>query len=120
LAIQELDYRWPEQSESIRAYISVIVTTAKLFVASYDPNTISLADGTMPEAKFEQVPFIRFRKQLGWNAAKVIKPTAAQPNSIADARENTVFVVNAEGLMDFLQDFELDGASVDRHMGPKR
>jgi hypothetical protein len=115
LGLQERDYRWPTDAETFRVYVSLIVTTAPIFVATYDPSRISLADGTLEGAKFTQVPFLRFRKQLGWNAAGRIKPNSAMPAEIAYARESTVFVVNAESLLEFLEAFEVDSGSVSRY-----
>lgn len=85
-------------------------------MAAYDPADISLADGTMHTAEFNEVPFVRFRKQLAWDAPKRIKPTAALPYDIAYARENTVFIVNASGLLQFLQEVELDDGSILKYM----
>lgn len=116
LGLQEKDYRWPIEAETFRVYVSLIVTTAPLLVTAYDPSRISLSDGTLRGATFTRVPFLRFRKQLAWDAGTRIKPTSAPPAEISSARESTVFIVNAEFLTNFLQEFEVDCGSVDRHL----
>src|SRR5690606_17953157 len=50
--------------ETLRIYFPVLVTTAKLFACLYRQESISLATGTIADAKFEEVPFVRFRKQV--------------------------------------------------------
>jgi hypothetical protein len=48
-----------------RIYNPVIITTAELRVSSFEPSSISLRDGCLPEdPAFEIVPYIRFRKCL--------------------------------------------------------
>ncbi len=53
-----------QQVERLRTYINVIATTAKLEVCKFDPSKIDLETGTIAEAECEEVPYIRFRKQL--------------------------------------------------------
>jgi hypothetical protein len=71
--------------------IPVIVTTAKLVVSFFDPESISLEDGSLPpEARFEIVPSVRFRKSL------TAKFPIIPPPSLQDVYEKairTIFIV---------------------------
>ena len=93
----------------LRVYINVIVTTAKLEVCKFDPNTIDLKKGTIENAEYEDVPFLRFRKQLS------PRPKLGHPQglgkgfeSIAKAKENTVLIVEASELVGLLKKLEID------------
>lgn len=73
-------------------YIPVIVTTAVLSVAGYDPEEVSLETGKLGSspAFHETVPFVRFRKCF------------SAPES--DTSERTVFVVTATSFGRFLEE----------------
>lgn len=47
-----------------RIFVPVIVTNAVLYTCVFDPALINMADGILPAGKFQQVPFVRFRKSL--------------------------------------------------------
>lgn len=85
-----------------RVYLNVIVTTAKLKVCSFDPSDISLKDGTVSKCSFSDVPFIRFQKQLSTRFPKSLTFSVGNTAEIAQAKENTVFVVNSERLVEFV------------------
>lgn len=95
----------------IKVFFPVIVTTAKLRLAKFDPATISLSDGTLQNAEFTDVPYVRFRKQLG-----VAHANAADAGTLwsdlAYTKENTVFVVHAPSLNAFLEELEIQGAGL--------
>jgi hypothetical protein len=97
-----------DDRHDLKIYFTVIVTTAQLQICRFDPASISLADGTISDAEFEIVPFVRFRKQL--NPIYEIPAIYATTGSIdvARAKENTVFVVNSECFSNFLKEFEID------------
>jgi hypothetical protein len=86
-----------------RVYIPVIVTTAELVISHFEPGDISLKDGNLPSnASFEVVSSIRFRKSL------THKLPSSPQDSIENAHymtERTVFIVNAEGFREFLEDW---------------
>lgn len=90
-----------------RVYLNVIVTTAKLKVCSFDPADISLNDGTVSNCSFSEVPYIRFQKQLSTRFPYPITFHVGDSSEIMKAKENTVFVVHAEELVDFISALEL-------------
>lgn len=105
-------YRHP-----IRLYASVIVTTAELQVCTLDPNDVSLRDGTLHDADFRVVPFVRFRKQLSTRSG-AMKPVGHDVyKALAHAKERMVFIVNAESLLEFLKAFNVDEATIHRAVG---
>jgi hypothetical protein len=66
LAVNESELLSQHYSGGIRFYVNAIVTTASLQLCTFDPGDIDIATGDLgEEATFEEVPFIRFRKQLG-------------------------------------------------------
>ena len=87
-----------------RVYIPVIVTTAQLFVAEFDPSKISLDDGCLPkDTPFSEVSFIRYSKSLTTFAE------SASANSIGEfhaASERTIFIVTALKFEEFLTQYE--------------
>jgi hypothetical protein len=85
-----------------RVYLNVIVTTAKLKVCSFDPSDISLKDGTVSKCSFSDVPFVRFQKQLSTRFPESLIFNVGETFQIAQAKENTVFVVNSECLVKFV------------------
>ena len=111
LAREHKDYR-PPQSENLKMFFSVIVTTAKLTVAKFDPGAISLADGTLSNAEFEHVPYVRFRKQLGVHNSQLTTEQYQEGGDISYMKESTVFVVSAEAVSDFLSEFEVRASSI--------
>ena len=118
LANEERDFRRQNQ-ETIRFYFNVIVTTAELKIAKFAPGDISLATGTLAETEIEDVPFVRFRKQLSTRESSLSPKDLADGISPAYMKENTIFVVRADRLLEFLQQFELsdDNFRIFKHGG---
>jgi hypothetical protein len=104
LAYQEskFDKIIPKPSSDFgRIYIPVIVTTAELKVASFDPHKISIKDGSIPDdAEFTTVPSIRFRKSF---SSKINESKQDTLYNLHKEMERTVFVVNAENFDKFLK-----------------
>jgi hypothetical protein len=74
--------------------VPVIVTNAKLFIASYDPADVSLDTGELlPSAtEISSIPWVRFTKSF---------------SGAPDIGDSTVFVVSANSLRDFLENLEM-------------
>ena len=106
LAQEERDFRRANQ-ESIRFYFNVVVTTADLKIATFSPGDISLSDGTLGDAQIEDVPFVRFRKQLSTRETSLGPADVENGIDPAYSKENTIFVVRANKLLEFLRQFEL-------------
>jgi hypothetical protein len=89
---------------SHRIYIPIIVTTAELVISSFEPGSISLRDGCLPQdSDFENVPFVRFSKTL------TTQYGISHRGNIQDTHElakRTVFIVNAENFEQFLVDWK--------------
>lgn len=98
----------------MRIYFSVIVTTAKLIVCEFDPQSIPLSTAEITNAAYKEVPFLRFRKQLGSHheipiiTARDGARHGARHRAIAAAKESTVFIVNSECFSKFLQHFKVE------------
>lgn len=105
LANQERKLEISKSSHNFsRVYIPVLVTTAKLTIAEFNPEVINLNEGNLPEdTQFQEVPFIRFRKSLATNI------DTNSPQTIGEfyaASERTIFVVNAESFSSFIEQYE--------------
>ena len=101
-------------------YMTAIVTTAQLQVCVFPPGEIALRDGTIDKATFHTVPYLRFRKQL---STRIPTPNAEggawdAQRQLVQAKEQTVFVIDAEALLHFLAGYELDGEIVRTLMRP--
>lgn len=94
----------------LRIYYNVIVTTAELLVCELMSDAISLASGTVDDASFTMVPFVRFRKQLSVN--RTVDPNARNYGSLFREKENTVFIVNSTHLLNFLDEYDVEDASL--------
>lgn len=103
LAEEDINFR-VKQPPEFQYYFNVIVTTADIKIANFDPNLISLADGTLDTAEFTDVPYVRFRKQF---SHRVLFGTDNSNFDIVKEKENTVFVVQAKYLVSFLKEFEV-------------
>lgn len=85
-------------------YLPILVTTAELHVCRLAPEKVDLATGTLEDAQFERVPFIRFQKafQTDGRASETVKDLS----TAAQARERTVCVVEAKEFTKFLAQVE--------------
>lgn len=100
--------------DELRIYFNVVVTTAKLSVCSFEPHKVSLETGILEEASFQEVPFIRFRKQLSVHREISEEYRTHGYRGVIRAKENTVFIVNTTHLLMFLQKFQPHEDSVMR------
>jgi len=111
LEIEERDYLNRRGGDSRRIYFAAIVTTADLSVCSFDPSSISLADGMIPcNAPLSPVHAVRITKQLSTQPVGGV-PVAQfgqEADALVKAKERTVFVINAAHLDEFLRDFDVD------------
>jgi len=92
-------------SDYARYYFSAIVTTADLMVCNFDPNKVVIGNGEMDDAKFTNVPYLRFRKQISTYKMPEATWKESTARKIARHKENTVFVINANAFIDFLRVF---------------
>ena len=82
-------------------YIPVILTTADLYTCNFNPDDISINDGTLKESGFKQVPLVRFRKSL--TTKPQVEKSLANITAEAKVKERTVFIINAKYLIEILK-----------------
>jgi hypothetical protein len=87
----------------LKIYMSLIVTTANLKICKFDPQTISLNDGTLPGSDFQDVQFIRFRKQFSAERRTVPAVEFENDVDISFRREHTVLIARPEAVPDLLR-----------------
>lgn len=99
-----------ERYHGLRMYQNVIVTTAKLKVCEIDLATIDIISGEIDQsASFTEVPFVRFRKQLGTVSRKQnVSCGTYELRGVAKQYEDTVFVVNSGNFAEFIMACEVD------------
>jgi hypothetical protein len=108
---QERGYLSRRGGDARRIYFAAIVTTAQLTVCSFDPGSISLADGTIPaEANFSRVDAVRLTKQLSTDPTDTVSygQYGEEAGALVRAKERTVFIINADKLDNFLNAFEVN------------
>lgn len=101
--------------ETTRLYFPVLITTAKLFACLYSQESISLATGTLANSKLEEVPFVRFRKQVSPSYQAPSVYATFNRRELSRAKENTIFVVNSERINEFLHEFDIDSEGSNRN-----
>lgn len=107
-AFAEEDFLYHKgQMDFVRIFVPVIVTTAELHVCRFDHSDISLATGEIDKMGFEVVPFVRFRKQLSNRQIPLRLNQRTTYRDIDREKENTVFVVNSQHIMEFLSEVEI-------------
>ena len=106
LAQEERDFR-SENQETLRFYFNVVVTTADLKIATFSPSETSLSDGKLTNAEVEDAPFVRFRKELSTRTTALSPEDFKSGVKSPDVKENTMLVVRATEILQFLSGFEL-------------
>ncbi len=96
-----------QQRPGYMIYIPIVVTTAALQIATFDPSNFDIKNGKMIDASIpSSIEYIRFQKNLA-TSIDYEKPLL---NSLKEAnRENdrTVFIVSAESFIKFLRLIDL-------------
>lgn len=111
LAVEEYPLMVQRQF-GIRMYASVIITTARLTLSSFDPSETNLEIGEVRQADHQVVPWIRFRK--AFSSERAVEPEDPQWNfsSLANAKEKLVFVVNVMAFEEFLRRWSIIDTSL--------
>lgn len=105
LAEEELGLGTPTVYGDRRYYFPALVTNSQLYACQYDPRSIDLTSGELPEAEFQPVNFIRFRKGL---STKWPIPTDVRNLKQANwAKERTLFIINGAKLSETLRKWRL-------------
>jgi hypothetical protein len=71
-----------------------------------------MVDGKISEAKYTEVKWLRFTKQLSSRPSERPNTLVTPPKQLQRDKEHTVFVVSAPAINEFLHQFEIDEASV--------
>jgi hypothetical protein len=111
LAREERDLR-KEDGESCRLYFNVIVTTAQLYFATYDQSSLNVEDGSLTKAEFQRVPYVRIRKQFSMRPVALTSDDWHRQDDVDYRRENTVLVVEALHLLEFLRELNVKDINV--------
>lgn len=93
------------RGSSTHVLIPLIVTTATLYLAHFDVHDVPLRTGEISAGNFIQVPSVRFRKSLS-RTSEHLTPELSELEHLAKNAERTAFIVTAEHLVDWLEDFE--------------
>lgn len=96
LADQELGFGKDRPYGPAWVYIPAIITNATLRVCKFDPETIDIQSGELPDAEFEEVPLVRFRKALSTTMEGRISDRSIEKVSLDQHR--TVLVINSDNV----------------------
>ena len=99
-----------------RCYAAVIVTTANLSISAVRDRDISLETGEASSQVIEQIPWIKFRKQLSNELVVEPEDLAWNFQSLSAAKEKVAYVVNAGHLAKFLDKWGIIDSSLTRLM----
>lgn len=87
----------------------------ELYVYEVKLSDIEITSGEIKNPEFKPVPFVRFRKSLTTDTSRfAVKREIRHPAELAEARERTVFVVNASSIKDFLGNWEISAGTIYR------
>lgn len=106
LADQELHFGTASEVGRHALYVPVILTTARIMIARVDTETVDLSSGEIPNASFEEVPFVFFTKTMR-TGTDVVKFGAESLQDINRKRMATVLIGSAGHLDTLLNEFEL-------------
>lgn len=106
LAEEELRIGPPQQhGPDHRFYFPVIVTNAQMYACFYDPKSVDLATGELPEGSFQELSFIRFRK--GLSTRQAVASNVAGLRQANQEKERTLFIVRGVNLLEVLREWDL-------------
>jgi hypothetical protein len=77
-----------------------------LYACRFNISDINIETGKLSESDFEEVPFIRFRKNLS-STIKAETVFTSNINQINRQNERTVLVINAKELIKMLKDLDV-------------
>jgi hypothetical protein len=107
LAEEEVNISKSQTGSTVRLFIfPAILTNAKLTVCQFISSDVKITDGTLDltTVTLNSVPFIRFRKSLVTEFPKGNFRTLKDAHR---APERSIFIVNSEGLLEFLKDWKV-------------
>lgn len=104
IAGEELLVGPPEMYGPARIYLSAIVTNAELQVCQFAPGDVAIETGELDSAKFETVPFVRFRKAM--SSTRKAEDDLRSISQQNEADQRTVLVINSTALDQVLPEME--------------
>jgi hypothetical protein len=93
-------------SQQAMFYLPIIVTTATLQKLIFDPSNVDVKSGKISSSQTCPVEFMRFRKNLA-TKLKYEKPLLYTLRDLNRENDRTVFVVQAESFINFLNKIEV-------------
>jgi len=104
LANEEMNHQTQlQQKNSI--YYPVVITNASLQVCHFNPSSVNIVTGRLDAANFQEVPFVRFRKNLSSILVNHGPQSDLQTANLEN--ERTVFVINARHLANTIRELDI-------------
>jgi hypothetical protein len=94
------------QEQKIRLYLPTIVTNAVLYACRINISDVDISTGKLSESDFNEVPFIRFRKNLS-STIKSDTTFTSNLNEINRQNERTILIINAKELTTILKTLDI-------------
>lgn len=109
------EYPFYEDIPMSMSYFPVIITTAELYIGEINLSDIGIETGEIKNPAFKPVPFVRFRKSLTTDPPRfAFKKEIRLPEELAEARQRTIFVLNASHIKEVLGRWEISGGRIYR------
>jgi hypothetical protein len=95
-----------KQERRIRLYLPAIVTNAVLYACRFNISDVNIDTGKLSESDFQEVPFIRFRKNL----SSTIKSESLFTSNLSEINrqnERTILIINAKAITIILRRLDI-------------
>lgn len=96
-------------SDGYYLYVPVIVTTAELNSLVFDPFTVDIKSGKISNTTPDPSEFIRFQKNFATSVPAQKSSQFPSIKSVNEENDRTVFVVQSQKFLDFLENFSIVG-----------
>jgi hypothetical protein len=120
---EEISFQWNKRFLHESAiFIPVVITTAPLYVATYDLNEVNISTGTIDPDKVSFGSSGATPEKVRWllinySASRSISPpnfydniSGETPAELVDFYKRSIFVVNSESIIDFFSELHWGGA----------
>jgi len=105
LANEEINRQAQTTRQQLSIYYPIIITNATLQVCRFNASSVDTSTGRLDDAAFEEVPFVRFRKNLSSTLTSRGSQFTLQTVNLEN--ERTVFVINAGHLTTIMQEWDV-------------
>jgi len=100
LAYEELSIGYDTERDRSFVYLPMIITNANLVCCRVDPANVDIATGRIDDAKFTDIPYIQFFKNMSSSVSTDI--TLKNIERINTHNNRSIIVINSEKISDYI------------------